>query len=123
MKRQNGIQLGSESFLGWLVCLVICLLPSGLFGATTERTNPLQIGVGDTTLTFSTDGTNNPANDSTDPFTGEGGLMRNIAVSDVNPAHGIYFSGTGFPGKTLTLANGNITYDNTLPYLISATIP
>jgi hypothetical protein len=57
-----------KNFIGWLAaCLAVCLLPSGVFGSTAERTEPLQISDDkNTTITFSAAAEDNyPANDST----------------------------------------------------------
>ncbi|MDR2432906.1 MAG: hypothetical protein LBD34_04105 [Puniceicoccales bacterium] len=72
----------------------------------------MQIGNGD----------NSPADDSTETFTGDNGLMRNINVSNGSTLYSIYFPEGDFSEKTLTLNNGGITCDNEIPtYLIRVT--
>jgi hypothetical protein len=76
----------------------------------------VQIGnSADTTIKFSTTGSENPAGGAVGDIT-----IPNIAVSATSPAHGIYFSSEGgFSGKTLTLNNADFNYDG-IDYLIAA---
>jgi hypothetical protein len=66
------------------VFLIICLWSVRAFAATDERTNTLQIGDANTTITFEENGSkyNAPSNGSAGVFTGADGVMRNITVED-----------------------------------------